>query len=173
MTYNYHLNFTNEKLRPWGWSVLLKSPRLICRSTRTPTRSDLLVVRAHVWPIQETKEEKMSPLPAAMVSMSEVLGFQCLFACFCLFTKTSPKWQESSFGLRYHFVRTNHVWVMVVSILVYIITCKFWKQPLYNEDFSLLCEREGTYREHEYSDGFSRVTKAACGRAQDGTQVYC
>lgn len=87
------------------------------------------------------KGRKDVSTPSNHGSISELLGFQCLFACFCLFTKTFPKWQESSFGLKHHFMRTNHVWVMVVGVLVYIITCKFWKQP-YVMRISLSCVRE-------------------------------
>lgn len=38
---------------------------------------------------------------------------------------------------------------------------------------SLLHEGEGTCRERMSSGGFSGVTNAVCGRARDGTQVYC
>lgn len=141
MMYNCHPNFTNEKLRPWGWSMLPTSPQAYAGPPEPQPPLTCLSPEPVLWTIQETKEETMAPLPASTVSMSELLGFPCLFASFCLFTKTSPKWQESSCRLTYHFLSPNHVWVMVVTLLVYTITCKSWKQP-YSVRVSLSYMRE-------------------------------
>lgn len=140
MMYNCHPNFTNEKLRPWGWSMLPTSPQAYAGPPEPQPPLTCLSPEPVLWTIQETKEETMAPLPASTVSMSDYWAFH-VFASFCLFTKTSPKWQESSCRLTYHFLSPNHVWVMVVTLLVYTITCKSWKQP-YSVRVSLSYMRE-------------------------------
>lgn len=82
MMYNCHPNFTNEKLRPWGWSMLPTSPQAYAGPPEPQPPLTCLSPEPVLWTIQETKEEKMAPLPASTVSMSELLGFPCL--CFFL-----------------------------------------------------------------------------------------
>lgn len=115
-----------------------------------PTRSDLLVCRAHTLKLERTKKSKMSPFPATVGS--ELLGLSVSF-CFFLFTKTSPKWQESSFRLNYHLLSTNHRGYLVdkLSDLHHCI-----ETTLSSENFLLLREREGIHSECLSSGGVLR-----------------